>query len=46
MIAHNLFADLKVQNRNINLSGDAEDKNSMIFSLGLRWNASQRQFLF
>jgi len=46
MIAHNLFADLKVQNRNINLSGDTDDKNSMIFSLGLRWNASQKPFLF
>lgn len=46
MIAHNLFADLKVQNRNINLSGDTDDKNSMIFSVGLRWNASQKAFLF
>lgn len=46
MIAHNLFADLKVQNRNINLSGDTDDKNSMIFSLGLRWNTSQKPFLF
>ncbi len=46
MIAHNLFADLKVQNRNINLSGDADDKKNMIFSVGLRWNTSQRQFLF
>lgn len=46
MLAHNLFADLKVQNRNINLSGDADDKKNMIFSVGLRWNTSQRPFLF
>lgn len=46
MIAHNLFADLKVQNRNVNLSGNVDDKKNMIFSLGIRWNTSQRQFLF
>lgn len=46
MIAHNLFADLKVQNRSTNLSGDADDKQNMIFSVGLRWNTSQRSFLF
>lgn len=46
MIAHNLFADLKVQNRNVNLSGDADDKKNMIFSVGLRWNTSQQPFLF
>jgi hypothetical protein len=46
MIVHNLFADLKVQNRNTNLFGNADDKKNTIFSLGLRWNASQRHFLF
>ncbi|MFN3488415.1 MAG: capsule assembly Wzi family protein [Emticicia sp.] len=46
MIAHNLFADLKAQNRNTNLSGDADDKKNIIFSVGLRWNASQKPFLF
>lgn len=46
MLAHNLFADLKVQNRNVNLSGEADDKKNMIFSVGLRWNTSQRQLLF
>lgn len=46
MIAHNLFADLKVQNRNINLSGDVDDKKNMVFSVGLRWNAAQRPLLF
>ncbi|AFK02064.1 hypothetical protein Emtol_0913 [Emticicia oligotrophica DSM 17448] len=46
MIAHNLFADLRVQNRNINLAGDINDKKNMIFSLGLRWNTYQRQLLF
>ena len=46
MLAHNLFADLKVQNRNTTLFGNANDKKNTIFSLGFRWNTSQRHFLF
>jgi hypothetical protein len=46
MLFHNLFVDLKVQNRNLNLSGEADDKKSMIFSFGLRWNAAQKSLLF
>lgn len=46
MIAHNLFVDLKAQNRNINLSGNEDDKNNLVFSAGIRWNASQKPFLF
>lgn len=46
MLFHNLFVDLKIQNRNLNLSGDAYDKKSMMFSLGLRWNYPQKSLLF
>jgi hypothetical protein len=46
MLAHNLFADLKVENRNTNLFGNIDEKKNTIFSFGLRWNTSQRQFLF
>ncbi len=46
MMAHNVFVDLKVQNRNVNLSGEADDRKNMLFSLGLRWNTSQRNLLF
>jgi len=46
MLAHNLFADLKVENRNTNLFGNIDEKKNTIFSFGLRWNTSQRQYLF
>lgn len=46
MMKHNLFIDLKYQHRNLNLSGDADDKKSVLFSLGLRWNAAQKSMLF
>jgi hypothetical protein len=46
MLVHNLFADLKVQKRNTNLFDNVDEKKNTIFSFGLRWNASQRQFLF
>ncbi|WP_421769661.1 capsule assembly Wzi family protein [Emticicia sp.] len=46
MIAHNLFADLKIQSRNTNLSGNTADAQNLIFSAGLRWNTSQRSFVF
>ncbi len=46
MLAHNIFADLKVQNRNSSLIGNIEEKKNTIFSFGIRWNSSQRQYLF
>jgi hypothetical protein len=46
MLAHNIFADLKVQNRNSGLIGNVEEKKNTIFSFGIRWNSSQRQYLF
>ena len=46
MLVHNLFADLKVENRNTNLFGNVDEKKNTIFSFGLRWNTSQRQYLF
>ena len=46
MLKHNLFADLKLQNRNISFSDETPAAKSAIFSFGIRWNAFQKSFLF
>ena len=46
MLRHNLFFDLKLQNRYLNYSGEIEGSNSNVFSFGVRWNAAQKSYLF
>ncbi|WP_238806493.1 capsule assembly Wzi family protein [Emticicia aquatica] len=46
MLAHNLFVDLKFQSRNVHILAETNDKKNTIFSVGLRWNASQKPLLF
>ncbi|WP_394990252.1 capsule assembly Wzi family protein [Emticicia sp.] len=43
MLQHNLFIDLKLQNRSVNYTDEAT--KSTIFSLGFRWNSPQRALL-
>jgi hypothetical protein len=46
MLKHNLFADLTLQSRKLNLLNSSEDSKSTIFSVALRWNAARRHLLF
>ncbi len=45
MLRHNLFIDLKLQNRDVDYLGEEEAIKSKIFSVGVRWNAAQRNLL-
>ena len=46
MLRHNLFIDLKAQNRTVNYSDDVDATESTILSFGVRWNSAQKPFLF
>jgi hypothetical protein len=45
MLTHNLFVDLKAQNRSISFSDGLNSTKNMIFSFGIRWNSAQRNLL-
>jgi hypothetical protein len=46
MLRHNLFLDLKLQNRSVDFGGEQKAAKSAVFSFGVRWNAAQRTLLF
>ncbi len=46
MLRHNLFIDLKLQNRGVSYTPETEATKSKIFSFGVRWNATQKSYLF
>lgn len=46
MLRHNLFADVKIQNRSVSYSDVVDATKNTIFSLGIRWNSALKSFLF
>lgn len=46
MLRHNLFVDLKLQNRMVELERVVSSTENNILSFGIRWNAAQRALLF